>query len=206
MLPKLVPKIEIETKDIFCIRSIETHAFCKNRNSSFSLKYESLQQLIADDSTESFDILWKCEWMSKPLWSLWNGSMQIVQKGENTGKSSVIFMPMIDMKSSDESCILATMYFVLEQSKRYNSSPIMTFDQPLYWKGTDIQQNEGDKSPLKEIVFRLCGIHTSMSFLGSVGYLMTSSGLQSMLSVFMQRTLSHVQYVVISWLLLHSMG
>ena len=38
-----------------------------------------------------------------------------------------------------------------------------------------------DASPLKEILFRLGGLHTSMSFLASVGHLMTSSGLQTML-------------------------
>ena len=85
------------------------------------------------------------------------------------------------MKSSDESCILSTMHFVIEQAKRYNMSPILTFDQPLYWKGIEIQLSEDDTSVLKKIVFRLGGLHTKMSFLGSIGDIMTSSGLQAML-------------------------
>ena len=36
--------------------------------------------------------------------------MQMVHKSEHPGQASVIFMSMIDMKSSDESCILSTMH------------------------------------------------------------------------------------------------
>ena len=190
---KLVPKVEIESKDIVQIGSIETHIFRKNRKSSSSLKYEDLQQFFANDPTERFDTLWKSAWMLKPLRPLWNGFMQMIHKGEHPGQSSIIFMPMIDMKSSDESCILSTMHFVTDQAKRYDSSPILTFDQPLYWKGIEIQQNENDSSPLKEIVFRLGGLHTSMSFLGSIGHLMTSTGLQTMLEcVYAENTVPHM--------------
>lgn len=59
--------------------------------------------------------------------------MQMVHKGENPGQTSIIFMPM-DMKSRDESCILSTTHFVSEQAKCNNTSPVLTFDQPLYWK------------------------------------------------------------------------
>ena len=189
---KLVPRVEVLSKDIMQIGSIETHLFYRHRNSS-CLKYESLQHFSAGDTTGSVDILWKSAWMLKPQRPLWNGFMQMVQKGEHPGQSSVIFMPMIDMKSSDESYILSTMHFVTEQARRYNTSPILTFDQPLYWKGVEIQQSLDDTSPLKEILLRLGGVHTSMSFLGSIGHLMTSSGLQTMLeSVYAENTVPHM--------------
>ena len=57
-------------------------------------------------------------------------------------------------------------------------SPILTFDQPLYWKGIETQLSKDDTSVLKKIAFRLGGLHTTMSFLGSIGH-MTSSGLQA---------------------------
>ena len=113
--------------------------------------------------------------------------------GEHPGQSSVIFMEMLDMKSSDESCILLTIHFVTEQARCYNTSPIPTFDQPLYWKGIEIQQSQYDASPLKGILLRLCGLHTLMSFLGSIRHLMTSSGLQTMLeSVYPENTVPHM--------------
>ena len=50
------------------------------------------------------------------------GFMQMIHKGDHPGKSSVIFMLMIDMPSSDMSCIIPTMEFVLKQAKQYNKS------------------------------------------------------------------------------------
>ena len=81
--------------------------------------------------------------------------MQMIHIGEHPEQASVIFMPMIDMKSSDESYILSTMHFVTEHAKRCNISLVLTFDQPLYWKGVEIQQCEDDTNPLKDIVFRI---------------------------------------------------
>ena len=119
--------------------------------------------------------------------------MQIIYKGDHPGQSSVIFMPMIDMKSSDESCILSTMYFVSNQSNHYNVDAILTFDQPLYWKALEIQNNEDDSSQLKNIVLRLGGLHTCMRFLSSIGYLMTSTGLQRMMeTLYAKHTVPHM--------------
>ena len=87
--------------------------------------------------------------MLKSQRPLWNEFMWMIHKGEHPGQvASVIFMPITDMKSSDESCILSTMHFVTEHAKRYNMSPVVTFDQPLYWKGVEIHQCEDDTSPL----------------------------------------------------------
>ena len=67
--------------------------------------------------------------------------MQMIYKGDYPEQSSVIFMPMIDMKSSNESCILSTKYFVSNQAKQYNVDAILTFDLPLNWKALEIQNN-----------------------------------------------------------------
>ena len=55
----------------------------------------------------------------------------MIYKGDHPEQSAVIFMPMIDMKSSNESCVLPTMY-VSNQAKQYNVDAISTFNQPLY--------------------------------------------------------------------------
>jgi hypothetical protein len=41
--------------------------------------------------------------------------------------------------------------------------------------GRNIIQNEPDDSALKSIVLRLCGFHTEMSFLGSIGSIMNNT-------------------------------
>ena len=58
-------------------------------------------------------------------------------------------------------------------------TPVLTFDQPLYWKAMEIQLCESSNSIIKQCVLRLGWFHTCMSFLGSVGHLMQGSGLAS---------------------------
>ena len=75
------------------------------------------------------------------------------------------------------------MKFVLSQARWYDATPILTFDQPLYWKALTIIQSQPDGSDLKGMVLRLGGFHMQMSFLGSIGHLMAGSGLQELLEV-----------------------
>ena len=132
-------------------------------------------------------------WLLKPDRSLWNGFMQMINKGSHSGQSSIIFIPMIDMESSDKSCILSTMQFVANQANSYNVDPVLTFDQPLFWKALEIKNHETYSSSLGKIVLRLGGLHMCMSFLGSIGKLMTSSGLQNILqTVYANHTVPHM--------------
>ena len=107
--------------------------------------------------------------------------MQMIHNGSHPGKSSVNFLPMIDMNSSDPSCIYSTLQFVATHASNHNSYPIITFDQPLWWKAFLIVLQEPEGSPLKSIVVRLGGFHTEMSFLGAVGHLMSGSGLEQVI-------------------------
>lgn len=58
---------------------------------------------------------------------------------------------------------------------------MLSFDQPLFQKATQIILNSDKTSFLKHIVLRLGAIHTEMSFLGSTGYLLSGSALQEVL-------------------------
>ena len=89
-------------------------------------------------------------------------------------------MPMIDLKFTDPVCILSTMHFVAEQSSKFNMTPVLTFDQPLYWKSMSIKEQQDESNALKKIVLRIGGFHQMMRFLGSVGYIMQGSGLQAL--------------------------
>lgn len=90
---------------------------------------------------------------------------------------------MIDLSPSDLSCIYSTMQFVCDQASRYESIPILTFDQPLYWKSFQIRANENEHSLIKKMVLRLGGFHMCMSYLGAVGQIMHGSGLQEFLEL-----------------------
>ena len=105
----------------------------------------------------------------------------MVNKGDHPGQSSVKFLPMIEMNPSDPTCIYSTLNFVAAHAKKHKNTPIVTFDQPLWWKAHLMVSEEPPESPLSSIVVRLGGFHTEMSFLGSVGFLMAGSGLEQVL-------------------------
>ncbi|CAC5424083.1 unnamed protein product [Mytilus coruscus] len=107
----------------------------------------------------------------------------MVHKGEYPGKSTVSFLRMIDMSPTDMSCIYSTLTFVSNLANRYDIPPVLTFDKLLYWKALNIVQNEQANSQLKSFVLQLGGFHTQMSFLGSIGHIMSNSGIQEILEL-----------------------
>ncbi|KAK6176042.1 hypothetical protein SNE40_014404 [Patella caerulea] len=86
---------------------------------------------------------------------------------------------MIDLNPSDMSCVYSTLKFVSKVAHDHNRTPVITFDQPLYWKALMITFGE----ECKNVTLRLGGFHTEMSFLGSIGRLMSGSGLKELLEL-----------------------
>ena len=76
---------------------------------------------------------------------------------------------MLDLNPSDMSCVYSTLQFVAVHARNLNMTPIVTFDQPLYWKALCIVTNEPHNSEIKSMIVRLGGFHTEMSFLGCSG-------------------------------------
>ena len=65
--------------------------------------------------------------------------MQTVNTSNHPGQAPTFFMPMIGVKSTDSICILSAMLFVAEQSSKYIMTPVLTFDQLLYWTSMSIK-------------------------------------------------------------------
>ena len=102
-------------------------------------------------------------------------------------------MPMIDMDPTNLSCIYSTLKFVAMQEANQGCVPILTFDQPLFWKASKIVGSEQNDNCVKSVILRLCGLHLEMSFLGSIGHLMSGSGLKELLSiVYTEQTVPHL--------------
>lgn len=147
------------------------------------LYYRNLLQIDAVDDCRHLDTLWKISWPLRQVRPGWSGMMQAVRKGPHPGKASIHFLPMIDMDPTDLSCVFSTLHFVADENRRQGTTPILTFDQPLWWKAKTIIVNENDDSELKQIVLNLGGFHSTMSFLGCIGHMMTSTGLSDVLGV-----------------------
>ena len=157
------------------------------------LKYEKLSAINILDFSWKVDFLWKISWPLKSPRPLWSGMIQAVNNGEHPGKSSITFLPMIDMDPGDMSCIYSTLLFVSAEASSHNVTPVVTFDQPLWWKALTIISCERDDSELKSIVLRLGAFHMQMSFLGLIGYLMHDSGLKETLeTIYAPNAVTHI--------------
>ncbi len=109
--------------------------------------------------------------------------MQFVHEGDHPDKSSVILLPMIDMKSNDITCIYSTLKFIAEHAHHHWVTPTITFDQPLWWKALTVIQSEPIDSDMHKMVLRLGGFHAQMNFHVCIRHLMTGSGLQELLEL-----------------------
>lgn len=147
-------------------------------------------------TTHHNDLLDMVHSLSWPLRSPrpgWSGTMQSINSGNHPGKAQVTFLPMIDLNPADMSCIYTTLHFISDLADHHHITPILTFDQPLWWKAKLIIDSEPQDSPLHSIVFRLGGFHTEMSFLGCIGNLMSGSGLDQIIeTIYATNTVSHI--------------
>ena len=127
------------------------------------------------------DVLWHSAWTCcyntcrpRPSWS---GVMQHAFSDGSVPKSEVLLLPIIDLNPSDESCIYSTLIYIQRQAEHLNiTTPCITFDQPLWLKALEIITSKS-----MNIVCRLGGFHTMMSFMGSIGSMMKGSGLEEAL-------------------------
>ena len=85
---------------------------------------------------------------------------------KHPGQSSIVYLPMIDKFSGDKTCIVSTLDFVCNLATKHNMPPVITFDQPLFWKAAEIIMDAPQSSQLKCIVLLLGCFHTFMNLLG----------------------------------------
>ena len=90
---------------------------------SLTLKpYSLLKESVLSENKEgrSLDMVWLTNWISKPLlpkranWSGFMQKMHSTKRNQNT--SSVIMMPLIDLQSSNPTCIYSTLLFIEDQA------------------------------------------------------------------------------------------
>lgn len=179
-----VPRINVTMKDLEEVGQINIRHYVQKSNHVKDLTFVEIEE--SDEARVSAsDTLWKISLsLGKNPRPSWSGMMRMVHdEADFPGQSSVMFMPMIDMDPSDLTCLNSTLLFVTEHAVRYGYTPVLTFDQPLYWKAMTIIENEPEGSQLKSVVLRLGSFHILMSFLGCIGHLMSGSGLEELLEL-----------------------
>ena len=154
--------------------------------------YANLKEIKLMDF--SYDMIWHSGWIFSSKGSPrpnWSGFMQqsVCMKEIQYEQSDVFLLPIIDLPATDLNCIYSTLLFIQDQAKKMNiSPPCVTFDQPLWYKASGIIAEKN-----LNIICRLGGFHTLMSFLGSVGDMMAGSGIEDLLAlVYAENSVSHV--------------
>ncbi|ELT88628.1 hypothetical protein CAPTEDRAFT_216340 [Capitella teleta] len=106
----------------------------------------------------------------------WGEFMQLASKKENYERTRIEILPFINLQPTNPSSIYTALNFAREQSSLHGMETcFVTFDQSLYAKAKEIVASD---EILQGVVVRLGGFHLLMSFMGSVGYTMGSSGLE----------------------------
>ena len=128
------------------------------------------------------DIFWEMSFCFHKSTPSWQGMMHLLhQECKYPGKSSVQFLPMIDMNPGDKTCILSTLDYQCSLSSKHNMPTIITFDQPLFWKASEIVNAVTDDSPIRDVIQLLGTFHNFMNVLGAVGTLMDGTGLKEIM-------------------------
>ena len=86
----------------------------------------------------------------------------LTKKNSHNGMLKVNFLPFIDLNPNDVSAVF----------------PVVTFDQPLWYKVMMIKTAKD-----LDVAILLGNFHTQMSFLNSIGYVMQNSGIKQIFSL-----------------------
>ena len=193
---KIFRKTKITSNEIAKTSTIDIYYYKGDLTSGLKftdLNSDNLIKLI--NPTWAADLIWKTSLLFRVPGPSWLGTMQAVYKGnvDYPGKSETILMPMIDLDPNDLSCIYSTLKFVTKQARKKNFTAILTLDQPLFWKASQIVDSEKDDPDIKEAIIKIGGLHLEISFLGSIGHLMGGTGLNELLGcVYAENTVPHL--------------
>lgn len=139
----------------------------------------------------SLNIIWLGGLQQQPGW---HGFMYNLTNNESSCESTYIkAVPFINMDPTNMSTIYTALSFAAEQSRLQKQTCIVTFDQPLFLKASEIVTNAEMNSDIGKIVVRLGGFHLLMSFMGSIGRIMEGSGLEKLWeTVYGESTVVHM--------------
>ena len=100
-------------------------------------------------------------------------------------------LPFVNHDPNQPDTLHSALSFVEECSRKYDFGPVpVTFDQPLYIKAAEIVASSSD---ITNVFVRLGGFHFFMSFLGSIGHIMSESGLKTLWeTVYASKSVNHM--------------
>jgi len=189
---RTVPRRRTEDLQIVDLTKVDVKEYRFTKYACDNIKFEPLSFLEPAD--HRIDVLWEVSLRFKQTTPNWNGMMHMLHKDcDHPGKSSIVFLPIIDMYSGDKSCIYSTLEYMCNIADKHKTPPIVTFDQPLYWKASEIKHEVPGDSSIRSVVLLLGSFHTLMNLLGAIGTLMDGSGIKEILgTIYGENAVQHI--------------
>ena len=180
---KKIPRNKVSMEDI---RQMGKHRIVFQRDPKAvlrNMKYTNIRTVTNDIINSKLDIMWQVSLNVTAPRPLWSGYMRLLHNSvQHPGKSAQLFLPIIDLTPSNPTCVRSTLEYLCDLAERQGVTPIVTFDQQLYWIALMTIEDQQTFSRLRRIVLLLGGFNTEMSFLGDIGIIMSGSGLKEMLT------------------------
>ena len=108
-----INRAKVTSNDVALVGRVQIKCHKEESRGMTAGTYQKLTNLKAQNC---YDVLWKASIMFGFPRPAWSGMMQFVHQGDHPGKVVVMFMPMIDMKSSDSTSIYSTIMLVSEHA------------------------------------------------------------------------------------------
>ena len=93
--------MKVTPKDISAVGSVPVYYYKEESVDMTAVVFEKMHNFKAKDPTAYCHVLWMSSTLFTSPRPAWSGMMQLVHWGSIPGKSSVTFLPMMDMNSSD---------------------------------------------------------------------------------------------------------
>ena len=105
----------------------------------------------------------------------------------------MVFLPIIDLYSEDKTCIFSTLQYLCKIASDHNVPAVVTFDQPLYWKASQVKHEVPEDSPIHDVILLLGCFHTVLNLQGAIGTLKGVSGINEILgTVYGENAVLHI--------------
>ena len=128
-----VPGRNVAQEEVTKAGKVEIKPPSDGRLEEPNIVYNDVLSITVQDPTANLDVLWKTSHLLSAERPAWSGLMQAVHEGNHTGKSSVLFLSMIDMTPRDVTCVMSMLNFVSRHAKSHDIlTPIITFESLLY--------------------------------------------------------------------------
>ena len=65
---------------------------------------------------------------------------RLTKNNKSENRFTIEFLPFIDLNPTNESTIFTSLKFAIDQAEQFSQKPIITFDQPLWFKAMTHRQ------------------------------------------------------------------